>query len=239
MRAVILAAGMGTRLSPLTDKCPKCLVPVGDKPLVNYQVEALRAAGVEDIVLVIGYEAAQIHSHFGTTVRYIENVDYLTTNSIYSLYLASAEMDADTFLFNCDILFHPEILQRMLQAEHANVVAIDSQVERVAGEMNVILDARVQGSAISKALAPQACQSQSAQLVKFDAAGACAVRDEVARLIQLEQKQTYPTSAYTPLIEAGLLYAVEVGDLPWTEVDSLEDHEKAVQQVLPRLVQAL
>ncbi len=237
MRAVILAAGMGTRLSPLTDACPKCLVPVGNKALVDHQIEALRAAGVDDIVLVIGYEADQVRNYFGTSVRYVENADYLTTNSIYSLHLAHGEMDVDTFLFNCDILFHPDLLHRMLQAEFGNVVAVDSQIERVAGEMNVVLDGRAQVTAISKSLDPQTCQAQSVQLVKFDAAGATAVRDEVARLIQLEQKQAFPTLAYAPLLEAGLLYAVEGGDLPWTEVDSLEDYEKAVQQVLPRLAE--
>ena len=235
MRAIILAAGTGTRLSPLTDACPKCLVPIGGQTLVDRQIEALRSVDVEDIVLVVGYEADQVRDHFGAAVRYIENPDYLTTNSIYSLYLAGAAMDVDTFLFNCDILFHAGILQRMLNSGYPNVVAVDGRVERVAGEMNVVLDTEARVGGISKALDPQACQAQSVQLVKFDVSGARAVRAEVERLIQLAQREVFPTSAYGPLIQAGLLYAVEVGDLPWTEVDSLEDYERAVEQVLPRL----
>ncbi len=235
MRAIILAAGAGTRLSPLTNGCPKCLVPVGDKALADYQVRALRAVGVEDIVLVVGCEAGQIRRHYGEAVRYIENPDYLTTNSIYSLYLARGELDGDIFLFNCDILFHPEMLHRMLAAEFPNLLAVDSHSERQAGEMNVAIDQEGRVRAIGKELDPGAAQSQSVQLVKFDGAGAALVRAEVERLVLMRKMDGFPTAAYGPLIESGLLRAVEGGDLPWTEVDSMEDYEHALKTVLPYL----
>ena len=235
MRAIILAAGAGTRLNPLTNGCPKCLLPAGQRLLVDRQIEALRGVGVEDIVLVVGYEGDQIRAHCDSSVRYVDNLDYLKTNSIYSLYLARRELDTDTFLFNCDILFHPEVLTRMLEAGHPNVIAVDSHQERVPHEMNVQFDCQDCVTAISKDLEPARAQAQSVQLVRFDAAGARAVRREVERLIQLEQKNDFPTSAYGPLIEAGLFYAVEAGDLPWAEVDSVEDYEQALQHVVPRL----
>ena len=116
MRAIILAAGGGTRLRPLTNDLPKCLVPLGPQPLVDHQLQALRAVGVEDIVLVVGYLADQVRRHCGDSVRYVENRQFATTNSIYSLYVARHELDADTFLFNCDIIFHVRLLERMLAA---------------------------------------------------------------------------------------------------------------------------
>ena len=235
MRAVILAAGAGTRLSPLTNGCPKCLVPVGAGVLADYQVGALRAVGVEDIVLVVGCESGQVRRHYGEEVRYVENPDYLTTNSIYSLHLARGELDGDVFLFNCDILFHPEMLHRMLAAESPNVVAVDSRVELQAGEMNVALDREGRVRAIGKGLDPAAAQAQSVQLVKFDGAGAALVRGEVERLVRMRKKDGFPTAAYGPLIESGLLHAVEGGDVPWTEVDSMEDYERALKTVLPHL----
>jgi choline kinase len=233
MRAIILAAGAGTRLSPLTDGCPKCLVEVGHRPLIDYQLQALRQAGVDDVVLVVGYEAGQIRGHCGKGARYIENPDYLSTNSIYSLYLAAAELDTDTFLFNCDILFHPEILHRLLA--HPNAVAVDGHVARVAGEMNVACDNRQRVQAINKQLAPEQSQAQSAQLVKFDRQGALEVGREVERLVREKQRNAFPTSAYGPLIARQALYAAEVGDLPWGEIDSLDDYERVSSQVLPRL----
>jgi choline kinase len=235
MRAIILAAGAGTRLSPLTDGCPKCLVPMGPGPLIDRQLEALRGVGADDVVLVVGYEGEQVRRHCGPRVRYLENPDYLTTNSIYSLYLARHELDADTFLFNCDILFHPEVLARMLVAGRPAVVAVDARAERAAGEMNVATDTQGRITAISKRLDPAQAQAQSVQLAWFGAAAARVLRDEVARLVEGQERDAFPTSAYGPLVRAGRIYAVEAGDLPWTEIDSLVDYERAVQQVLPRL----
>lgn len=235
MRAIILAAGAGTRLSPLTNGCPKCLVQADRRALIDYQLEALRVVGVQDIVLVLGYEGEQVRRHCGLQARYIANPDYATTNSIYSLFLAAPELCTDTFLFNCDIVFHPGILRRMLDVEWPSVVAVDSRVERTTGEMNVAYDARRRVSGISKQIAPQQSQAQSVQLARFDAAAALLVRDEVRSLVSAQRRDVFPTSAYGPLIERGWLYAVEAGDLPWGEIDSLEDYQRVVRDVLPRL----
>lgn len=235
MRAIILAAGAGTRLRPLTDDRPKCLVSIGGKVLVDHQIDALRSVGVDDIVLVVGCKADQVRAHCGDSVRYIENVDYLTTNSIYSLYMACAELDRATFLFNCDILFHREILRSMLNAPQANIVAADAGVERVHGEMNICYDVEGCVTDISKRLDPKESQAQSVQLVKFDAEGALCVQREVKRLVDDDEKDAYPTSAYGPLIAERSLYAIEVGSAVWGEIDSLEDHQRALERVVPGL----
>jgi len=235
MRAIILAAGAGTRLRPLTDDCPKCLVPIGGRSLIDYQLEALHSVGVDDVVLVVGCKSDQVRAHCGDRVRYIENADYLTTNSIYSLYLAAGEFDTDAFLFNCDILFHRSVLRRMLDAAQPSVVAVDSQVARVPNEMNVCYSDDMCITAISKGLDPAKAQAQSVQLVQFDAAGAVQVRKEVVRLVEEDHRDAFPTSAYGPLIKERSLFAVETGDLAWGEIDSLEDYEQAKMNVLPAL----
>ena len=237
MRAIILAAGAGTRLSPLTSNCPKCLVPAGSRVLLDYQIGALRRVGVKDIVLVIGYKAGQIRRHCGAAARYIENPEYLTTNSIYSFFLARQELDTDLFLFNCDILFHPDVLKRMLDSEYSNVVAVDSQVARAVDEMNVQFSSDGCVKAISKELDPAIAQAQSVQLVKLDAAGARLVAEEVGNLIAQEKKGAFPTASYAPLIRANRFYSVEAGDLPWAEIDSMEDYAQAMKYVVPHLEQ--
>jgi len=235
MRAIILAAGAGTRLSPLTNGRPKCLVKVGERPLIDVQIQALRAVGVDDFVLVVGYEAEQIRAYCDTDVRFIVNADYLTTNSIYSFYLARQELDTDLFLFNCDVIFDCVVLRRMLDSGHPNVVAVDSHVPMVAGEMNVMFDQDGQVSGISKQIAPERADALSIQLVKFDATGARTVAAEVERLVADGRKDVFPTTAYSPLIAGGSLFAVEGGDLPWAEIDSIDDYKHAVETVLPLL----
>ncbi|MEE2657893.1 MAG: phosphocholine cytidylyltransferase family protein [Candidatus Latescibacterota bacterium] len=238
MRAIILAAGAGTRLRPLTDGRPKCLVPIGGKTLLGHQLHALHAHGVSDVHLVIGFEADQIRTycrdHSLCTIRCIENERWESTNSIHSLYMARASLEGDILLFNCDVLFHPEILSRMLDQEGSNI-SVDSQMPRIAGEMNAVVSKGGRIDAIAKNLDLERVQAVSVQLARFDSEGAALVRAEVERLTDEGLKEAFPTSSYTPLIARGKLVAVEVGDLPWAEIDSLEDFERAEVEVLPRL----
>ena len=66
MKAIILAAGMGTRLRPITSSLPKCLVPVNSKPILEHQLEALLTAGVRDVILVVGYLSELVSDRYGT-----------------------------------------------------------------------------------------------------------------------------------------------------------------------------
>ena len=89
--------------------------------------------------------------------------------------------------------------------------------------------------AIGKHLDPASIDAVSVQLAAFDAAGSQLVRTELERLVRDDVKDAFPTSAYGPLVAGGGLVAVEAGDLPWAEIDSVEDYERAVKTVAPRL----
>ena len=130
MQAVILAAGQGIRLRPLTDDCPKCLVEVHGKPILRYQLEALCDAGVRKCVIVVGYRAAQVRASFGTRFRdlsitYVENEIFDSTNNIYSLWLARREITEDLLLLEGDLIFEPELLMDLIDAPYENVAVVD------------------------------------------------------------------------------------------------------------------
>ena len=99
MKAIILAAGLGTRLRPMTDNTPKALVKVNQKPLIEYQIEFLKEKGIHDIIIVVGY----LKEKYG--VRLIFNDKYADYNNFYSLYIVKEELansyviDADNYLF--------------------------------------------------------------------------------------------------------------------------------------------
>ena len=235
MRALILAAGAGTRLRHLTHQCPKCLVPIGGQALLDHQLQSLQGAGIRDIVVVVGFEAEQVQRHCGNRVRYVVNEQWATTNSIFSFYQAARWIEGDrTFLLNCDILFDRRLLDRLVEAEGC-AIAVDSQADRLVGEMNVCVDANGVVRAIGKHLDPATTDAVSVQLAAFDANGAKLVRTELERLVRDDVKDTFPTSAYGPLVAGGGMMAVEAGDLPWAEIDSVEDYERAVRTVAPRL----
>ena len=130
MKAIILAAGRGTRLRPLTDHVPKCLVQVQGKPLLQYALESLDRAGIQHCVIVVGYLWEQVQRQFGSRFRnmhltYIMNKRFLETNNLYSLWLARQEMDDDIFLLEGDLLFEEDLLLDLSQSPHSDVAVVD------------------------------------------------------------------------------------------------------------------
>ena len=119
---VILAAGSGTRLSPLTDNKPKCLVPLLGKPLLEWHLEALREAGVENLVVVRGYCGEQI-SYPGVT--YVDNNSYATTNMVYSLWCARDYFGDDITLAYGDIVYNPAVMRKVIESPYDISVVAD------------------------------------------------------------------------------------------------------------------
>ena len=135
MQAIILAAGMGKRLKSYTKDATKCMVKVNGKTLIEYTIEALSANKIRRLVVVVGYKGALlkdfIASKFneknlnGMKIDYIENPVYDTTNNIYSLFLAGSEMAKDdTILLESDLIFKPEILNRLIASPDKNLAVV-------------------------------------------------------------------------------------------------------------------
>lgn len=152
MQALLLAAGMGKRLGKYTEGQTKCMVRVGGKTLLEHAADALRAAGIRKLTIVVGH-AAQGLMDFARErlsdleLRFIENRDYAVTNNIYSLYLARDVLAADdTILLESDLIFEPQLIQKLVEHPEPNVVTVakyeqwmDGTVTRVS-EHNHILE---------------------------------------------------------------------------------------------------
>jgi len=124
--ALLLAAGTGSRLAPLTDKMPKCLVPVNEISILERLVDALRLHNFKRLVIVVGHQADSIRNFLGTRaggidITYITSPVYKTTNNIYSLWLARKEIDEPFLLIESDLVFDPEMLKDMLQPDRIAV----------------------------------------------------------------------------------------------------------------------
>lgn len=116
MKAIILAAGLGTRLRPMTENTPKALVQVNQKPLVEYQIEFLKERGIDDIIIVVGYLKEQfdyLKEKYG--VRLVFNDKYADYNNFYSLYLVKEEL-ANSYVIDAD-----NYLSRICSAMISNV----------------------------------------------------------------------------------------------------------------------
>ena len=147
MQAMILAAGMGRRMGKYTAENTKCMITVGGKTLIQRVTDALKAAGINKLIMVIGYEGDKLKDFIdnnitGMEVEYIYNHDYSTTNNIYSLYMAKDYLaQDDTILLESDLVFEESIIKRLVDAPDKNVVVVAKYEQWMDGTM-VMLDPR-------------------------------------------------------------------------------------------------
>lgn len=113
MKAIILAAGKGSRLGKLGDQIPKCLIQIADNSLLEIQINTLHACGIEDIVVVRGYEADKINI---PGLTYVHNYDYAKTNVLHSVFCAEKELKGDVLILYSDILFEEKVVQRLVKS---------------------------------------------------------------------------------------------------------------------------
>lgn len=122
MKALILAAGYGKRLQPITNRIPKSMVEVNGTPLLVNALNNLTAIGIREIGIVVGHMADYIreqigHEWNGSRITYYENERYLETNNVVSLYQALDFCDDDMLMLECDIYYHREMLEALMKGE--------------------------------------------------------------------------------------------------------------------------
>lgn len=125
MKAILLAAGRGTRISRMIEEVPKSTLPINGIPLIRYTVKMLQKANI-DIVVCVGYNKKKIYSALeGLEVEYCYNPFYDVTNSIASIWFAREKLDDDLLIINADVFFSEEILNLVLDNKSDVVMAID------------------------------------------------------------------------------------------------------------------
>ena len=146
MKALILAGGLGSRLKHETINRPKALVDVGGKPILYYQLVTLINTGIQEFIIVLGYKADMIPKYIREVfpelnVTYVTNEEYDSSNSSYSFWQARELVRGESYLhFNCDILFSPELLRRVVESPYSNVLAVRSDLELGNQMENVTLN---------------------------------------------------------------------------------------------------
>lgn len=152
MKALILAAGFGKRLRPITNAIPKSMVKVNGTPLLVNALNNLTDLGITDIGIVVGHMADYINKHIGyewngAKISYYENSRYLETNNVVSLYKAVDFCNDDMLMVECDIYYHKEMLEKLMNGEGEcsilvspfNPETMDGSVIRVDGDRAVEL----------------------------------------------------------------------------------------------------
>jgi choline kinase len=238
MNAIILCAGVARRLAPLTDRTPKCLLPVGDRSMLAHMLAALESVGIRESTLVLGHCADQIRRAAGSQVgrmriSYVENPQY-TKGSILSLYAARARLGEPVLILDADVVFPREFLRRLLHAPAPSAFLIDQGFEDTGEEVKFYTRGdRVIG--LGKKVMPESWE-QVGEGIGFFKCGAEAGPELVrllARVIAESDGSSEYEDAFNVLVQSHHVGWVDVTGLPWTEIDFAEDLRRARDEVWP------
>ncbi len=239
MKAIILAAGIASRLRPLTNDRPKCLLEIGDKCLLQRSFDALISNGIKEFVIVTGYLHTLIEDFLterykDVKITFIHNARYASTNNIYSLWLARPEAEGqDVLLLDSDILYDPLIVARLLASPHADVLALNNH-PLGDEEMKVIPDAEGRVKEISKTCSVAEAKGESIGIERMSASYTAALYKELKKMMTIEGLDNiFYERAFERLIPQGHTFYVEdTTDLFSTELDTVEDFN-AARQLIP------
>ncbi|MFX0048769.1 MAG: sugar phosphate nucleotidyltransferase [Candidatus Hermodarchaeota archaeon] len=235
MQLVILSAGIGSRLKPLTNEKPKCLVEVVNKPILGHQIDLfINNKNVEEILIVIGYKPHLVRSfieiNYGSTrkITCVENKDFLTTNNMYSLFLAKNHVKGKFLLINGDVILHPSIVKDFLSYPYEDSIAVD--VGRYFEESMKVIEKDGLLVDISKSVSEQEAFGSSIDFYKFSDHGASIVFSIIENIIiKRKQLNLWSEVALKEILNQGLL-KIKPFDIKgnyWFEIDDLEDLKNA------------
>ncbi len=238
MIAVILAAGMASRLRPLTNDKPKCLLEIGGKTLLQRTVDNVVENGISSIVVVTGYRGEMIRKFLTSTypsldIRFIENKDYQTTNNIYSLWLTRPYAEGrDFMLLDSDIVFDGRIISRLLNRDDSTL-AVNSH-ELGEEEIKIITDGNGKVAEISKTCSIEKAVGESVGIEKMTAEYSAALFGELATMIEKENlKDVFYERAFERLIPKGHKFGItDTTDLFSMELDTVDDFNSA-EELIP------
>jgi len=236
MKAIILAAGKGSRLDQ-SGETVKCLLKFGSSTLIELQCKYLRECGIHEISVVVGFEAERVRRTGGLKLEYIDNPIFEKTNSLYSLWLARQCFSDGFVVINSDVLFHPQLLSDLLTARREDALLVSYREETEYGDEE--MKVKVRGGRvvdISKDLDPAEADGENVGIVKFGPTGAKLLQEQMAPLVENGVLRSWAPRAFLEFAKRRPLHVVGTRGFPWTEIDFPQDYRRAQEEIFPQII---
>lgn len=237
-RAIILSAGQGSRLLPLTAEMPKCMIDCSGRTLIEWQVRMLAACGVTDIHVVTGFMTEKVEAELarlarpGIAITAHFNPFYKVADNLGSCWIVREVMEGDFLILNGDTLVSREIVERVQQGgDYPICVTVDVKPAYDSDDMKVERDAGGQGSRlvhIGKTLSAAQSHAESIGFLAFRGEGGALFRDTVEAVMRTPAGvENWYLKVIDSLAATGKVGTVSIEGLEWGEVDFLNDVEVA------------
>lgn len=227
MKALITAAGKGTRLRHITRDGNKCLLKIEQQSLLETSIRHLNDSGIREIVVVTGHASDQVRGELSSKVDFAHNPFYEVSGILASLWLARGLIGREDFVFiTGDAIYHPDILKRCIDAQGDIVICVkkgkcDAEAVKVIIHEGAIVD-------IGKNIPPGQADNEFMGMMKVTPAGNRLVFDMVDRYLQEGRLNAYLSDVLTGLQRSGTrIDFIDTNGDPYVEIDTPEDYEQA------------
>jgi choline kinase len=226
-----MAAGIGKRLQPLTDKLPKCLIKINGKTLIERHFEALRAGGIKEICVVIGHKKDMIVEHLGNEfngikISYIENKDFADTGSGYSLYLGLKGTAGEVLFMDADIAYESEAIKPILSlTTDVLLVGNDKKVDNEG--VKVLADGKIVKEMGKETVKDFPCVGESVGIVRLSEKSKAVLLNKMNGHVKNGDLNFEWEHVLNESLEGLSLTYLTTGKAKWVEIDFLRDIEAA------------
>ncbi len=229
MRVIILAAGKGERLYPLTKNTPKSLLEIGHgKTVLESQLENIAGCGIRDVTIVTGYKTEQIEAKvkdidfLDITICY--NPFYATSNNLISAWLAIRETSENFVLVNGDDVFKRNVLEGLLKCTNDITMVIDRKEKYDEDDMKVVTDGELVLK-VSKEIPVEEANGESIGMILFRRKGRSIIRETLERMVRVEEnKKIFYLAALQNIMDKGYpVHFHECSPQDWAEIDFHSD----------------
>lgn len=239
MKAIILAAGVGKRLWTVTQHRPKCLIEVGGKTLLVRYLEALFSVGIGQAVLVVGYRQNMIREAVGLTacgvaLRYVVNEDY-HRGSISSLWEVRSELTGDVLIMDADVLFHRDILKRLISSRHSSALCVDETVSQHSEECMVAVRGERVVSLSKRMPEEYDFAGEGVGFLKVHRGALGSLIESLQGHVDKGRWEMEYEDALAGFFRQVRVGYEKIGGLPWIEIDFAEDLARAERDILPNI----
>lgn len=224
MKAILLAAGRGTRISRMVQDVPKSTLPINGLPLIRHTVRMLLDEGME-VIVCVGYRRADVENALkGLDVKYYNNPFYDVTNSIASLWFAKNEIDDDMIIMNADVYFSKELLHKMLADQNEVVMAMDTGRIEVGDYFFQVINGCVKKYGKDLPRSERNCEYVG--VAKLDKAFNQRFIEQMDKLINTQQHNLWWENVLYSLTEQEDIHTIDVKGIFWSEIDYFDDYER-------------